>query len=144
MKTFAVTMLLIAVLSFAPAAVAQQGECGGCAPKAAARQAPVETVVVRTVPGTNESVPVGRIENLIPVGVLTVLGCEKCAQEAVAWALQQGSTTEDIDRALRTVAAMQKLDCFKQQFGADVAARMEKPLEAARKALQQATEQAKK
>jgi hypothetical protein len=91
------------------------------------------------VPGTSETVLIGRIENLIPIAVLTSLGCEKCAAEAVAWALQQGSSTEDVDRALRAVAQMQTLDCFKQQFGPDAPARLEKPLAAARKALQEAT-----
>jgi len=57
---------------------------------------------------------------------------------AVIWALQQGSSFEDVDRTLRTVAAMQKLDCFKAQFGPEVATRMEKPLVAAKEALEQA------
>jgi len=111
------------------------GACGVCALKAAA-----EAVTARTVPGTNEAVLVGRIENVIPIAVLTSLGCEKCAAEAVAWALQQGSSTEDIDRALRAVAQMQTLDCFKQQFGPEAAARLEKPLAAARKVLQGAAD----
>jgi hypothetical protein len=42
----------------------------------------------------------------------------------VSWALEQGSSFEDIDRALRTVAAMEKLDCFKAQFGPEVVVRM--------------------
>jgi hypothetical protein len=87
---------------------------------------------------------VGSIENLMPIGVVAVLGCDTCAGEAVAWALQQGSSTEDVERALRTIAAMQKLDCFKQQFGPDAVARLEKPLAAARKVLQQAIDQAGK
>jgi len=74
----------------------------------------------------------------MPIGVVAVMGCETCAGEAVTWALQQGSSTEDVDRALRTIAAMQELDCFKHQFGPDAAARLEKPLAAARKVLQQA------
>jgi hypothetical protein len=87
---------------------------------------------------------VGRVENLIPIGVLTVLGCEKCSAEAVTWALEQGSSFEDIERALRTVAAMEKLDCFKAQFGPEVALRMQKPLAAAREALEQARTRASK
>jgi hypothetical protein len=87
---------------------------------------------------------VGSVENLIPIGVLTVLGCEKCSAEAVNWALQQGSSFEDVERTLRTVAAMQKLDCFKNQFGPEVNARMEKPLAAAREALAQARTRAAK
>jgi len=111
-----------------------QGGCAGCAQKPAG-----EAISTRLVPGTRETVLVGRIENLIPIGVLVALGCEKCAAEAVAWALQQGSSTEDVDRTLRTLAAMQSLDCFKLQFGTDAAVRLEKPLAAARQVLQQAT-----
>jgi hypothetical protein len=99
---------------------------------------------VKPIPGTNETMVVGRIENLIPIGVLTVLGCEKCSAEAVNWALQQGSSFEDIERTLQTVAAMQKLDCFKDQFGAEVNTRMEKPLAAAKEALAQARTRAAK
>jgi hypothetical protein len=55
--------------------------------------------------------------------------------------LQQGSSTEDVERALQTIAAMKELACFTLQFGPDAAARLEKPLAAARKALQQAIDQ---
>jgi hypothetical protein len=87
---------------------------------------------------------VGRVENVIPIGVLTVLGCEKCSAEAVQWALQQGSSFEDIERALQTVATMQKLDCFKEQFGPGVVSRMQRPLAAAKEALEQARTRAAK
>jgi len=114
----------------------------GCA--ACAQKAPADAVNTQLVPGTNEAMLVGRIENLIPIAVLAVLGCDTCAGEAAAWALQQGSSTEDVERALRTITAMQKLDCFKQQFGPDAVARLEKPLAAARKVLQQAMDHAGK
>jgi len=78
---------------------------------------------------------VGRIENLIPIGLPTVLGYEKCSAEAVDWALQQGSSFDDIERTLRTVAAMQELDCFPEQFGPEVATRIGRPLAAATEAL---------
>jgi hypothetical protein len=120
---------------------------GGCQ-KCAATVNPVNTasevMSSQTIPGTNETMPVGRVENVIPIGILTVLGCEKCSAEAVTWALQQGSSFDDIERALRTVAAMQKLDCFKAQFGPDVAVRMQKPLAAAKEALEQARTRAAK
>ena len=45
---------------------------------------------------------------------------------------------DDIERTLRTVAAMQQLDCFKNQFGPDVVSRLEKPLAAAHAALDEA------
>ena len=99
---------------------------------------------MKQIPGPNETMVVGRVENLIPISVLTVLGCEKCAAEAVNWALQQGSSFDDIERTLRTVATMRKLDCFKDQFGPDVASRLEKPLAAAQEALDQARTRAAK
>lgn len=119
-------------------------QTGGCAKCSATAKPSTETASVQTIPGTNETMVVGRIENLIPIGVLTVLGCEKCSAEAVNWALQQGSSFDDIERTLRTVAAMQKLDCFKDQFGPEVASRMEKPLAAAKEALQEARTRAAK
>ncbi len=120
-----------------PAAAPNSGACSSCGATTPAPAAALPTQI-RTIPGTTETIAVGKVENLVPIGVLTVLGCEKCAAEAVSWALQQGSSFDDVERALRTVAAMQKLDCFKAQFGADVNARMEKPLAAAWDALAQA------
>jgi alkylhydroperoxidase/carboxymuconolactone decarboxylase family protein YurZ len=116
----------------------------GCAKCATAIAPDAGTIALKTIPGTNETMPVGQVENLIPIGVLTVLGCEKCAAEAVRWALQQGSTFADIERTLQTVAAMQKLDCFKNQFGPDAVSRLEKPLAAAKEALEQARKRAAK
>jgi hypothetical protein len=120
------TLLILAAgaLLCAPAINAQG--CTSCAQKAAA-----ESV-------TTQTVPAGRIENLMPIGIVAILGCETCTGKAVDWALQQGSSADDIERALKSIAAMQNLECFKQQFGPDAAARLEKPLAAARKALQEA------
>jgi hypothetical protein len=118
------------------------GGCSGCSQNAGLGANTSKVVLTRPIPGSNENMVVGRIENLIPIGILAVLGCEKCAEEAIGWALQQGSSFEDIDRTLRTVAAMQKLDCFSQQFGPEVVSRMEKPLAAANRALQQAIDRA--
>lgn len=162
MKTLCLLALFTALLPMvfaqttgaaAPKAAPQTGGCQKCAANAttdtattahAATAAATEATATQTIPGTNETMPVGRVENLIPIGVLTVLGCEKCAGEAVTWALQQGSSFEDIDRTLRTVAAMKKLDCFKGQFGPEVVSRMEKPLAAAREVLEQARTRAAK
>jgi len=118
--------------------------CAKCAANATSLNASQENTTLRPIPGTNETMLVGRVENLIPIGVLTVLGCEKCSAEAVNWALQQGSSFDDIERTLRTVAAMQKLDCFKEQFGPEVTSRLEKPLAAAKEALDQARTRAQK
>jgi hypothetical protein len=159
MKALFVVALLVGFLSL-PVAFAQAGPAGtlkgehpaavpktdGCT-KCAATTAPQQEAsepAAKPIPGTSESMVVGRIENVIPIGVLTVLGCEKCSAEAVNWALQQGSSFEDIERTLQTVAAMKKLDCFKEQFGPEVASRMEKPLAAAKGALAQAKTQAAK
>ncbi len=112
---------------------------GGCSNCTAAIASPKEAeIATKPIPGTNETMVVGQIENVIPIAALAVLGCEKCTAEAVNWALQQGSSFEDIGRTLRTVAAMQKLDCFQAQFGPDVVSRLEKPLAAAKEALDQA------
>ena len=148
MKTLFGATLLLGLLS-APLALygqtaerARQALKAGCcetSPQAARVAAKTtEPVSLQVVPSTGEKVLVGRIENLIPIGVVTVLGCDRCAAEAVGWALQKGSSTEDIDRALTTLEAMQNLDCFNQTFGAEAAGRMAKPLEAGRRALEQA------
>lgn len=157
MKTLFAIALLVGFLSFPVAFAQNAGTAGGakaaspaavptCAKCAAASASSHEAAesVSRTIPGTNETMVVGSIENLIPIGVLTVLGCEKCSAEAVNWALQQGSSFDDIERTLRTVAAMQKLDCFKNQFGPEVGTRMEKPLAAAKEALEAARTRAAK
>ena len=146
MKMFLAISLL--VLSFTRAASAQtrlteapspaKAECGACAEKAAPAVPPATLAAVQPLPPDVYNLPKGRIENLLPLGMLIVLGCEACAEQAVQWALAQGSSREDIGLALRTVAAVQKLECFQEQFGPDVARRMEKPLAAARHALEQA------
>ena len=143
MKTFfAITLLALSVTRMASAqnrATASQqpakAECGTCAQKAAAAVVPVKAAPAQTLPADVANLPKGRIENLLPVGMVIVLGCETCAEHVVQWALAQGSSRQDIDLALRTITAVQKLDCFHQQFGPDVAGRMEKPLTAARRVL---------
>jgi len=151
MKTITLPVLFVAALSL-PVALAQDtknvkaepsaaasktSNCANC-PAATVSSGVGQAVAMKTIPGSNETMVVGTIENLIPIGVLTVLGCEKCSVEAVNWALQQGSSFDDIEHTLRTVAVMQKLPCFKDQFGPEVNARMEKPLAAAREALAEA------
>jgi hypothetical protein len=131
-------LLLLTALAFPIAISAQTGGngvgCTNCAQNATAQ------ATLRTIPGSNEKMVVGSVENLIPIGVVIALGCETCAEKVVAWALDQGSSFEDVERALQTVAAMQKLDCFKETFGA---APIEKPLAAARRTLEQAKARAR-
>ena len=145
MKTLFVLAFFIGSLSL-PVAFAQTTGAAGCTSCGAtpASSGAVAEAAARLIPGTNEIMVVGRIENLIPIGVLAVLGCEKCSAEAVNWALQQGSSFDDIERTLQTVATMQKLDCFQEQFGPEVSARIEKPLAAAKDALAQARTRAAK
>ncbi len=154
MKNLLVLFLLVAAFLLVTASAQTTPPAGGAKPAPAAPCAYCEAAhpahsdappaEVKTIPGSNETMVVGNIENLIPIGVLTVLGCEKCSAEAVNWALQQGSSFDDVERTLRTLAAMQKLDCFKGQFGPEALARMEKPLAAAREALAQARMRAAK
>ena len=121
------TLTVMALVAFSFAAFAQKppsSVCANCAAKVVAPAAPPELV----------NLPRGRIENLMPVGMLIALGCETCAGQAVQWALAHGSSPQDVEAALRTVAVVQKLDCFREKFGGEVAARMAKPLAAARAA----------
>jgi len=141
MKTLSIVVLISAALALRPAACGQTQRVPGCTKCAqTVKEAvnPPEAAQSRPIPGSNETMLVGRVENLIPIAVVTVLGCEKCAEETVGWALKQGSSFDDVDRVLKTVAAMQKLDCFNQQFGGDAASRLERPLAAGRRALEQA------
>lgn len=79
-----------------------------------------------------------RLQDLIPIAMVIVGGCEPCAEKMVTRALGQGSSLQDIDNTLRIVASMQKQDCFAKAVGTDVVARMEKPLAAGWRTLQQA------
>jgi hypothetical protein len=79
-----------------------------------------------------------RLQDLIPIAMVIVGGCEPCAEKMVTRALEQGSSWQDIDKTLRILADMQRRDCLAKAVGMDVVARMEKPLEAGRRTLQQA------
>jgi hypothetical protein len=92
---------------------------------------PVETRPLRPSVEAN-------LQGLIPIAMVIVGGCEPCAEKMVTRALKQGSSWQDIDKTLRIAANMQRLDCFAGAVGADVVARMEKPLAAGRRTLQEA------
>ena len=81
----------------------------------------------------------GNLQNLIPIAVVVVGGCEPCTEKMVTQALAQGSSWQEVDETLRILADMQKRPCAIQALGADTVARMEKPLAAGRTALEQAT-----
>ena len=80
----------------------------------------------------------GNLDSLIPIAVVIVGGCEPCAEKMVKQAMSQGSSWQDVDQTLRILTDMQKRDCVAKALGPDVVARMEKPLAAGRKTLQQA------
>lgn len=82
--------------------------------------------------------PEARLQDLIPIAMVIVGGCEPCAESMVNRALRQGSSWQDIDTTLRIVANMQKHDCFAKAVGTDVVSRMDKPLAAGRRTLQEA------
>ena len=79
-----------------------------------------------------------KLQDLIPIAMVIAAGCETCAEKMVARALEEGSSWQDVDKTLRIVASMQKMDCFTSAVGPEVVARMDKPLCAGRKILQQA------
>jgi Carboxymuconolactone decarboxylase family len=85
-----------------------------------------------------------RLQDLIPIAMVIVGGCEPCAESMVNRALRQGSSWQDIDKTLRIVAGTQALDCFAKAVGPDVIARMEKPLVAGRRTLLEAVSTASK
>ncbi len=78
----------------------------------------------------------GNLQNLIPIAVVVVGGCEPCAEKMVTQALAQGSSWQDVDETLRILAHMQRQPCVIQALGADTVARMEKPLAAGRGTLE--------
>jgi len=79
-----------------------------------------------------------RLQDLIPIAIVIAGGCETCAEKMVARALNEGSSWQEIDKTLRIVAGMQKLDCFANALGPEIIARMDKPLAAGMKTLHQA------
>ncbi len=136
MKMFSAIVLFTAVFVLPVRTSAQAAAgCRNCAERVATPAA------APAVPEELESLPKGRIESLLPIAMVIVLGCESCAAEAVQWALAQGASRQDIDQELNTIAAVQKIGCFREKFGPDAASRMERPLAAARRALEQATAQ---
>ena len=80
----------------------------------------------------------GSLQNLIPIAVVVVGGCEPCAEKMVNQALAQGSSWQEIDETLHILADMQKRQCVIQALGSETIARMEKPLAAGRRTLEQA------
>lgn len=76
------------------------------------------------------------LQQLIPIVMVIVGGCEACAEKMVTRALNEGCDWLDIDRTLRITAGTQRLDCFAKAVGPEVVSRMDKPLAAGRKTLE--------
>jgi hypothetical protein len=76
-----------------------------------------------------------KLEDLVPIAVVIAAGCERCAERMVRRALQQGSPRRLVERTLGIVAHVRSTDCFVAAVGPEVVARMDKPLEAGRRAL---------
>ena len=79
-----------------------------------------------------------RLQDLLPIAMVIVGGCESCAEKMVERAIYEGSSFQDIDKTLRIIAGMQKLGCFANAVGPEVVCRMDKPLEAGRRTLEKA------
>ena len=79
-----------------------------------------------------------KLQDLIPIAVVIAGGCETCAEKMVARALNEGASWQDIDKTLRIVAGVQKLDCLAKALGPEIIARMDKPLAAGIKTLHRA------
>ena len=89
---------------------------------------------VETRPSKSET----KLQDLIPIAMVIVGGCEPCAEKMITRALGQGSSWQHIDKTLRIIADMQKRDCFAKAVGRDVVARMDKPLAAGWRTLKEA------
>ncbi len=79
----------------------------------------------------------GDLQNLIPIAVVVVGGCEPCAEKTVTQALAQGTPWEDVEETLSILAALQKRECVIKALGAETVRKMEKPLAAGRRTLEQ-------
>jgi hypothetical protein len=79
-----------------------------------------------------------RLQDLLPIAMVIVGGCEICAEKMVERALHEGSSFQDIDKTLRIIAGMQKLGCFANAVGPEVVSHMDKPLVAGRRTLERA------
>ena len=86
---------------------------------------------------SSRSKPEPRLQDLIPIAVVIAGGCETCAERMVERALKEGSSWADIDKTLRILSGMQKLDCLVKAIGPEFVARMDKPIAAAQKTLRE-------
>lgn len=102
-------------------------------PTRACCSAPAPDEAQRMVTVSSSDAP--KLEDLIPIAVVIAAGCEPCAQRAVAKALNDGSSARHIRKVLAIVAHMQQLQGLVHQVGPQVIARMNRPLEMAKRTL---------
>ena len=112
------------------------GNLASFAPSDTSRREATTTPSIPTESRPSKSEP--RLQDLIPIAMVIVGGCEPCAENLVTRALKQGNSWQDIDKTLRIIGSMQRADCFAKAVGTDVVARMEKPLAAGWRTLQRA------
>lgn len=79
-----------------------------------------------------------RLQDLIPIAVVIAGGCESCAERMVEHALKEGCPWDDIDKTLRILSGMQKLDCLAKAIGPEFVTRMDKPIAAAQRTMREA------
>jgi alkylhydroperoxidase/carboxymuconolactone decarboxylase family protein YurZ len=115
----------------------EEGEMNGIQQTSEGTNGPAEA-------GAGQTRMEARLQDLIPIVMVIVGGCEPCAEKMVARALQEGSLPQDIDRTLRIVGGMQRQECFAKAVGNDVIERMEKPLAAGIRTLEEAMNSAGK
>ncbi|MFI5168376.1 MAG: hypothetical protein ACHQQS_17350 [Thermoanaerobaculales bacterium] len=76
-------------------------------------------------------------EHLIPIAVVIAAGCEPCAKRMVEEALRHGTPSHHVARTLAIVARLRSAECLAVAVGAEVVARMDKPLDVARRTLRE-------
>ena len=101
-------------------------------------QLPITSAASADQPQSSQQKTETRLQDLIPIAMVIAGGCETCAENMVARALNEGASWQDIDKTLRIVAGMQKLDCFVKAVGPEIVARMDKPLAAGTRTLHEA------
>ena len=99
---------------------------------------PITSATIADQPQSPQQKSEVRLQDLIPIAIVIAGGCETCAEKMVARALNEGASWQDIDKTLRIVAGVQKMDCLAKALGHEIIARMDKPLAAGMKTLQQA------
>jgi alkylhydroperoxidase/carboxymuconolactone decarboxylase family protein YurZ len=76
-----------------------------------------------------------KLEDLIPIAVVIAAGCEGCAERMVRRAVESGSATRHVLRAIAIVADLRERECFRSSIAPEVVERMKEPLARARKTL---------